>query len=155
MTLHIRFIKGEETFNFEFPEGFFTLSKLVKKIMENYKLKTCLCKMKLCIEKERKFIFSDYNNNPDSAIYEVEGTKNYALFFKENYKCYCKFSKYQLINKIQENDLSINNLRNIIQANEGDINNLKRDNERLKKELNDLNAKKQVLEEKRKPNEQL
>ena len=155
MTLQIKFIKGEETFSFNFPDGCYSLSKLVKKIMENYKLKACLCKMILCKEKEGKFIYSDYNKNPDLDIHEEDGVKNFTLFFKESKKCYCKFTKYQLVHIIHDNENSISNLRNAIQANEQNINNLKKDNERLQKELNDLKAKKQDLEEKRKTNEQL
>ena len=115
----------------------------------------CYCKLKLC--QGRYQLLHEYNDNPEKSI-STYYNDLYVVYMKNN-KCYCDYTKYQLINMIQnsQNEDNINKkqyestikelnvtikfLEKKEKKNESTIEQLKKNNEKLSLENKRLEAK--------------
>ena len=59
----------------------------------------CYCNLKLFRRKYEEL--KEYNDNPERMIYSLYGNNEIYVVYMKNNKCYCNYTKYQLINIIQ------------------------------------------------------
>jgi len=130
-----------------------------------YKLNACLCKMKLYEKKIENHSLSNeytgytlsykYNNDPNLKIEYYYGKTSFLIAFEENNFCYCKYSKYELINKIQILTKKNQEYLNKLGYFEENIKNLKENEKSNKNKIKDYDEILKTLNELKKENSKL
>ena len=117
----------------------------------------CYCNLKLFRRKYEEL--KEYNDNPERMIYSLYGNNEIYVVYMKNNKCYCNYTKYQLINIIQnsqnegniyykEYEAQIKELKVKIDYLEKKEKNNERTIEQLKKNNEKLSTENKKLEDK-------
>ena len=128
-----------------------------------YKLNACLCKMKLYEKKigynsssNDGYTFSyRYNYDPNLKIEYYYDNATFLIAFEENNFCYCKYSKYELINKIQVLIKKNNEYLNKIHSFEKNIEFLKETEKNNRNKMKDYDEILKTLNELKEENSKL
>ena len=79
--------------------------KMIRDYLQNNEQYSDFCYCKLKLGKGRYQLLKVYNDNPEKSI-STYYNDLYVVYMKNN-KCYCDYTKYQLINIIQNSEVDI------------------------------------------------
>ena len=130
-----------------------------------YKLNACTCKMKLYEKKNGYYSTSNeyngyilsyrYNNDPNLKIEFYNDNAIFLIAFEKNNFCYCNYSKFELINRIQVLIKTNNEYLNKINSFEENIKNLKENKKNNRNKIKNYDEILKTLNELKQENSKL